>query len=64
MGVDDVGPHLREMGRQGADGDRVVRVLDDEDGALLTDEQSFVDNLVDMTVGALTAPSRVRVSAP
>ena len=32
VGVDDVGPDLGEVGGQGADRDRVVRVVDDEDG--------------------------------
>jgi len=34
-----------------------ARVIDDEDDAQTTDEQAFIDNLVDMTVGALTAPA-------
>ena len=35
-----------------------ARIIDDEDDAQATDEQAFIDNLVDMTVGALTAPAR------
>ena len=32
VGVDDVGPDLGQVRGQGADGDRVVRLVDDEDG--------------------------------
>ena len=32
VGVDDVGADLREVSRQRADGDRVIRVLDDQHG--------------------------------
>src|SRR4051812_180427 len=32
-----------------------ARIIDDEDNQHTTDEDAFIDNLVDMTVGALTA---------
>ena len=36
-----------------------ARIIDDEGDVQATDEQAFTDNLIDMMVGALTAPARI-----
>jgi TetR/AcrR family transcriptional regulator, regulator of cefoperazone and chloramphenicol sensitivity len=40
-----------------------ARIIDDEPGEPLLDEEAFIDNLVDMTTAMLTAPAVVRQSA-